>query len=89
MNNIMTEAEIERFIEYGELSDELYDKLFEYYVNSGDMPYGTAKARDGDPYQWICDTVDYELTSAFLWDLYHLGWKRDYSDNRHFHYYVP
>jgi len=35
----------------------VFDKLFEYYMNSGDMPYGTMKARDGDPYLWIYDTL--------------------------------
>lgn len=29
----------------------LYLDLFNYYLS--DMPYGTAKARDEDPYQWI------------------------------------
>lgn len=31
--------------------DNLYDKLFEYYMD--EMPYGTQKARDGDPCEWI------------------------------------
>lgn len=31
--------------------DNLYDKLFEHYMD--EMPYGTQKARDGDPYEWI------------------------------------
>lgn len=34
-----------------------FDELYEYYLNPdrGDnvMPYGTAKARTGDPYEWI------------------------------------
>lgn len=38
---------------------ELYDKLYEYYVN--DMPYGTAKARTGDPYDWILDHVEDDM----------------------------
>ena len=33
--------------------DEFYDELYEHYVSSGEMPYGIAKARDGDPDQWI------------------------------------
>jgi hypothetical protein len=36
-----------------------YEKLFEYFAfsNKGDaqMPYGTAKARDGMPDEWILD----------------------------------
>jgi hypothetical protein len=37
----------------GELSSHLYDVLYDYYFD--DMPYGTKKARDGDPYEWIGD----------------------------------
>ena len=40
--------------------DELYMELFSYYSNTGDMPYGTQKARDGDPYQWIQDALSDE-----------------------------
>jgi hypothetical protein len=32
-----------------------YEKLFEYY--SCEMPYGTQKARDGDPIIWILDKI--------------------------------
>lgn len=32
---------------------ELYSELLDYYVNSGDMPYGTSNAKDGDPINWI------------------------------------
>jgi len=40
--------------------DELYMELFSYYSQTGDMPYGTQKARDGDPYQWIQDALSDE-----------------------------
>jgi len=33
--------------------DFLYDKLFNYYLNLGEIPYGTANASDGDPYEWL------------------------------------
>ncbi|NBO69859.1 MAG: hypothetical protein EBU66_07555 [Bacteroidetes bacterium] len=36
-----------------------YDKLFDYYMP--DMPYGIAKARTGDPDQWILDRLEEEL----------------------------
>jgi len=36
-----------------DLDQSLLDKLYDYFV--GDMPYGTAKARTGDPYEWIAD----------------------------------
>jgi len=35
----------------GNMSDALYQVLYDYYAD--DMPYGTRKARDGDPYEWI------------------------------------
>ena len=37
---------------------ELYMDLYNYYLDSGDMPYGTAKARDGDPVEWIMGRLD-------------------------------
>lgn len=39
----------------GEFPDDLYDNLFEYYLD--EMPYGTAKARTGDPMLWIKDKL--------------------------------
>jgi hypothetical protein len=41
--------------------DELYEKLFMHYCDSGEMPYGTMKARDGDPFNWITDQLTKEL----------------------------
>ena len=38
--------------------DDLYQDLYSYFANSGDMPYGTQKARDGDPYEWVHDKLD-------------------------------
>lgn len=46
---------IRQFFDTGEMEDSLYDALYNYYLDSGDMPYGVAKARDGDPQQWIAD----------------------------------
>jgi len=41
---------------------DLYEKLYDYYVfETAEMPYGTAKARDGDPDIWILDQLDYEM----------------------------
>ena len=32
----------------------MYGKLYEYFAfTTGEMPYGTAKARDADPDTWI------------------------------------
>lgn len=54
-------ADVEEFEESGELSNNLYEALFEYYMETGEMPYGVAKARDGDPYNWIADRLEGEL----------------------------
>jgi hypothetical protein len=32
-----------------------YEKLFDFYIN--EMPYGVAKARDGEPDVWIIDRL--------------------------------
>ena len=42
-------------VEYG---SEVYQELYNYFANSGEMPYGVMKARDGDPDQWIADRID-------------------------------
>lgn len=36
-------------------NDELEDAILDYYSNNGEMPYGTMKARTGDPKNWIAD----------------------------------
>ena len=48
-----------KILDDGEVNDneKLYDELFEYFLE--DMPYGTQKARDGDPVEWITDHLDY------------------------------
>ena len=43
--------EVANFKENGDLDDDLYDALYDYYFD--DMPYGTKKARTGDPYEWV------------------------------------
>lgn len=59
------------------------DALYEEYVTSGTMPYGIAKARTGDPIEWIIekvrpiveviegevinDTASVELNRVFAW----------------------
>jgi len=42
-------------IEYG---SEVYEDLYDYFANSGEMPYGVMKARTGMPDEWIVDRVD-------------------------------
>ena len=36
----------------------MYEKLYEYFAfTTGEMPYGTAKARDADPDTWILNRL--------------------------------
>jgi hypothetical protein len=51
--------DIHDFIQHGDLSDHLYDALYDYYHD--DMPYGVAKARSGDPYEWIGNRLHQDL----------------------------
>ena len=53
--------EVKRFEQGDDLDNDLYDALFDYYASSGEMPYGTMKARTGDPYEWISQRLDQEL----------------------------
>ena len=41
-------------IEYG---SEVYEDLYNYFANSGEMPYGVMKARTGMPDEWIIDKL--------------------------------
>ena len=43
-------------LDYDDLDSELQDRVFEYFLPS--MPYGTAKARTGDPVQFILDNLN-------------------------------
>ncbi len=36
--------------------DAAWNYCYEYYLP--EMPYGTAKARDGDPYEWVAQKLD-------------------------------
>lgn len=47
-----------------ELDDDLYHALYDYYLNSGQMPYGVAKARDGDPTEWVGNRLDQWLETG-------------------------
>jgi len=46
-----------------DISNELFQKLFDYYTNNGEMPYGTAKARTGDPFEWLFNHLADEYRS--------------------------
>jgi hypothetical protein len=51
--------DIKDFTETGDMSDDLYDALYDYYFD--DMPYGTKKARTGDPHEWVADRFASDL----------------------------
>ena len=53
--------EVKNFINGEELDSDLYDALFDYYASSGEMPYGTMKARTGDPFEWITQRFDQDV----------------------------
>lgn len=47
--------EVKQFRLGNELDNDLYEALFDYYSDTGEMPYGIAKARTGDPFTWVSD----------------------------------
>ncbi len=51
--DIMSADDIALFKATGEIDPPVYDVLFNFFLTNGDMPYGTAKARTGDPHEWI------------------------------------
>lgn len=53
--------ETKRFLNGDDLDSDLYEALYDYYIDAGEMPYGVAKAREGDPYQWVSDHFADEL----------------------------
>jgi len=51
--------DVRDFEETDELSDDLYNALYDYYDD--DMPYGVKKARSGDPHEWVADRFAKDL----------------------------
>ena len=58
----LTASEVQQLLPHirGEEDDfydtPMYEKLYEYFAfKTAEMPYGTAKARDGDPDTWILE----------------------------------
>ena len=43
------------------LTDAQFDYFFDHYCDTGAMPYGVAKGRTGDPYDW----VDAKITEEY------------------------
>lgn len=63
--------EVKNFLNGHDLDTDLYHALFDYYSDHGEMPYGTQKARDGDPYEWVTmrfdrDVHDYVTESTYF-----------------------
>ena len=54
LNDEMPE-DIANFANGEGLSERLFDSLFSYYCSTNEMPYAVAKARTGDPYEWVDD----------------------------------
>lgn len=57
------DKDVKSFLKTGEMSDELYSRAYECYLNSGEMPIGIAKARTGDPIEWVADQLVDDLKS--------------------------
>ena len=49
---------VEGTVDYFDLPQATRDTLYKYYCESGQMPYGTMKARTGDPDQWIANRLE-------------------------------
>ena len=66
LNHILNRfrAEVRNFEQGGDLDKDLYDALYDYYVECGEMPYGVQKARDADPMNWVAERLDIELGNA-------------------------
>lgn len=70
INNFQND--VEEFKAGGEMSDDLFDALYNYYAASGEMPYGIQKGRDGDPMEWISQQFEQEIE--------HIGTQMEESD---------
>lgn len=53
--------EVKDFQAGNELDSDLYEALFDYYMLHGEMPYGVAKGRTGDPFEWVTQQLDAHL----------------------------
>lgn len=56
--------EVKTFEQGGDLDDDLYQALFDYYNDQGEIPYGIAKARDGDPMEWVAQNLESHLSGG-------------------------
>jgi hypothetical protein len=56
--------EVRNFEQSGEMADDLYHALFDYWNDAGEIPYGIQKARDGDPYEWVAQNLQSHLSGG-------------------------
>lgn len=56
--------EVKTFDKGGDLDQDLYHALFDYWSDAGEIPYGVAKARDGDPYEWVAQNLQSHLSGG-------------------------
>ena len=68
------QRDVKDFVQNGDMSEHLYDALYDYYQD--DMPYGIKKARSGDPFEWIGDRFYNDLQGHGMMDE---GWSIDMS----------
>jgi len=56
---------VEKFLADGtDLPYDVYEEFFTYCCDENIMPYGVAKARTGDPYEFIYNLIEKELAWA-------------------------
>ena len=53
--------EVKRFEQGDDLDSDLYEALYDYYSDAGEIPYGIAKGRTGDPYEWVTQRLVQDL----------------------------
>jgi len=53
--------EVKTFEQGGDLDEDLYHALFDYWNDAGEIPYGVQKARTGDPYEWVASNLESHL----------------------------
>ena len=56
--------EVKNFEQGADMDEDLYHALFDYYHDAGEMPYGIAKARTGDPYEWVAQNLESHLSGG-------------------------
>ncbi len=50
---------VDNYEELLESEPEIFEYCYEYWID--EMPYGTAKARDGDPMEWVFEHLAHLL----------------------------